>query len=57
MVEAELMRRHGFPGNPNLLNAITSPGEGLLEAASKAERKRIKQLADRLEKKAGIGCS
>ncbi len=57
MVEAELMRRHGF-GLPDtkLINAITSPGEALLAAASAAERRKARDLANKLEKKAGIGC-
>ena len=55
MVEAELMRRYGFPSS-NLLNAAAAPGKALLETATGGERRRVGVVDERLERKAGIGC-
>jgi RHS repeat-associated protein len=49
LVEAELMRRNNFGTNSNLLNAINSPGEKLLQeleaSGSKAAQKELAEVA------------
>jgi hypothetical protein len=49
MAEAELMRRNSFVNNPNLLNAINSPDEKMLQNARQAELAVVKANADALE--------
>ncbi len=49
MVEAEMMRRNNFGSNPNLLNAINSPGEKLLQSATAAEKAAVTRNANALE--------
>lgn len=49
MVEAELMRRHGFPANPSLLNAKASPGQKLLLNATRGQRSAVTRNANALE--------
>lgn len=49
MVEAELMRRYHFGTNTNMLNAINSPGEKLLQSASAQELADVAKNANALE--------
>jgi hypothetical protein len=43
------MRRNSFGSNPDLLNAINSPGEKMLQNATPAQLAAVKANADALE--------